>query len=408
MNCTNITVGSIQVNCINQSNAEINATLQAFQNNSQIPSLSPPYTSTEILLRLIAYISIMVPAFIGNVIVLISFIIDRKLLSTFNLFLLNMAIIDLLTAIFRMGFNVLTIASIRGWVRPYSWSICQFNGFMQALVHTSNVLTLLLMAVFRYLVVVHSKGYLVTISSVLIAIGVSWILSITEALLPILGWNRYAYQIFEIACLPDWAYEKTFPIFVMLLAFGIPLIVMIYCYSMIYWTVKKNSKRVRTMSHSGGNDNALKKIASREAKVTRAMFIVFATFIICFGPYCICMFILFPVFSIWVGKDAAFVCGWLINFNSVINPIAYPCVNHRFKKAYNRIFCHCCKKGDMHTFANSSSATTVKYAYAPGKTMKLRDSQSPINSHKIHRNGTSTRSVYFPRESDLIYNDFED
>lgn len=405
MNCTNITTVSFQEGCLNQSNTAINLTLQPFQNNSQM-STTPPYTPAESLARLIAYICIMVPALIGNIFVIICFITDRELRSTINLFILNMAITDLLTAIFRMGFNVVTIATIRGWTWPFSRSLCQFNGYMQGIVQISNVLTLLFMAVFRYIVIVHSKGHLVTKFSVLCTIGISWILSMIEPLLPIIGWNRYRYQAFEIACFPDWAYDKSFPIFIMVFIFAIPLLVMMFCYAMIYWTIKKNSKRVCGMSEGGLSTSTLNCIARREAKVTRAMFIVFATFLICFGPYVVCLFILFPIFGIWVGKDMAFFCGWMANFNSVINPVLYPLINDRFKTSYYRFLCRRYGRDGIHNHASSSTATGANFV--PSKRVNIIDIQTPIKSNELHLNGNSDiRSDYVPQECDLMFNDFD-
>lgn len=360
MNCNNITVASTLANCTNQTNATINATLESFQNNSQIPTIPPPYTPAESLSRLISYIVILILASLGNIIVIICFFIDRELRSTFNLFILNVTITDLLTASVRMSFDSFLIATIRGWFWPYSWSLCQFSGFMQLFLQTSNIMTLLFMAVFRYIVVVLSKSHLVTSFSVLCTIGLIWMISLLQALLPIFGWNRYTYQVYEFSCLPDWDYEKSFPIFLMVFVFAIPLLVMMFCYVSIYWTVRKNSKRIRGMSESHLSNTTVEKIAGRESKVTLNMFIIFAAFLICIGPYVICMFILFPIFSIWVGKDMAFFCGWMVNFNSVINPMIYPFLNERFKKSYYLLYCRICKREGRHTLKNGSLFTTTK------------------------------------------------
>ena len=390
-------MASLQEKCVNQ-------TLQLSSNSSQI--ITPPYTPEESLARTIAYICILIPALFLNTVVIICFYKDCELRCTFNLFILNMAITDLMTAIFRMGFNVFTIATIRGWIWPYSWGLCQLNGYLQGIVQTSNMLTLLLMAVFRYIAVVQSKRHLVTNLSVLCAIGISWILSMIEPLLPIIGWNRYIYNALEIACFPDWLYEKGFPIFIMLLIFAIPLLVMAYCYSSIYWTIKKNSKRVRTMSGSGLSKAALLKIAHREAKVTRTMFIIFATFLICFGPYVVCITILFPLFSIWVGKDVAFFCGWMANFNSVVNPIIYPFLNDRFKKSYHDLFCQCCNQ-QTHAFPNNTSVINIKFT--TGRKINNIDCHTHFKSNKLCPVGNSdTESFPTHPESDLIYNDIDD
>lgn len=310
---------------INQSNFGINA------------SKYIPYSDAEANTRIITYLILMILAIIGNTIVILSFIKVPSMRKPFNLFILNLAVVDLLIAVFRMGFNTISIATIRGSVWPYSPNLCQFNGWVQSITFSANIHTLSMMAILRYIVVVHKDSYNISKRTVLIIIICIWLYANIVALLPILGWNHYVYQPGEIACLPDWKKEIDFPIFIIAADVLAPLLALGYSYIAIYITIKRNGRRILGMSDQSANTVALEQISRREARVSRAMFLVFLTFLICIGPYSIGIIFLYSVFKIWVGRDIAFILGSILNANSTVNPILYAFLYQRFRRAYYRV-----------------------------------------------------------------------
>ena len=178
-----------------------------YTNNSQ------PYTASEINARFVAYLILMVSSTFANTLVIITFIIERSLCTTFNIFILNLAIIDLITSIFRMGFNTILIGTATGVPWPYGQPLCDFDGVIQSFVHIANIYILMAIAICRYIAIVLSKSHLITKKVIYIIMAVIWVASMTVSLMPVFGWNRYCYQPDEFACLIDWYYESSFSIF---------------------------------------------------------------------------------------------------------------------------------------------------------------------------------------------------
>lgn len=121
-----------------------------------------PYTGPEIQARFNAYLVLTILSTFANILVILTFIVEKSLRTTFNIFILNLAIVDLLTSIFRMGFKALIIAAVKGYSWPYSQVMCNFNGVLQSVVYVANVYNLMAIAICRYMAIVLSKRHLVT------------------------------------------------------------------------------------------------------------------------------------------------------------------------------------------------------------------------------------------------------
>ena len=78
------------------------ASINSTNNNHTTPN-------PEIEVRFIAYLVLTILSTFANSLVIITFIVEKSLRTTFNIFILNLAIMDLLTSIFRMGFKTLIL-----------------------------------------------------------------------------------------------------------------------------------------------------------------------------------------------------------------------------------------------------------------------------------------------------------
>lgn len=278
--------------------------------------------------RASAYVFTSVTGILGNTFVLIIFFRTPALRVPVNFYLINIAIIDITTCVFRQTINIIGILT-RGW--PYGKDWCDFNGFIQTLFYLLTVMSLLAIAISRYMVIVYRRA--VSRKQVFISIFIIWIYSLVHCFLPILKWNRYYYHKHEFACLPDYKYEISYPLYCVIVDFLIPMICINWCYTKIYLTARNHSLKVFTRSLR------LDKVRYN-VKLTRNMFYVFIAFVVCYLPYSISMLFILPI-GISLPSWYIWLSGWLVNLNSSVNPILYYFTFRRFRKLYHSMLCEC-------------------------------------------------------------------
>ncbi|EDV22895.1 uncharacterized protein TRIADDRAFT_4017, partial [Trichoplax adhaerens] len=285
------------------------------------------------------YCVLIAATVIGNGIVLFIFYKRPSLRIPVNFFIINLAITDILTGLTRQPIIVIDLLS-RG--ESFIHTICGLSGVTLCVCYVVTIFTLLATALCRYLVIVRSYGRKLSTKVVVIIMSFIWVYGTIDCLLPIFGWNRYVYQPEEYTCLPDWQDSKgaSYIIYILIIDSLIPWTVTAVCYTGIYLFIKKHVHHM--LGHLQANTLTVHQqlhcqALQREVKITKVMFLYFLTFILCYMPYCLTMFILVPN-NFHISHHLVFFVGCLINLNSAINPVLYALSSKKFRKAYNEIF----------------------------------------------------------------------
>ncbi|OWA52264.1 putative Neuropeptide FF receptor 2 [Hypsibius exemplaris] len=122
---------------------------------------------------IVLYVCIHVLCLFGNALVLIIIIKHKKqkMRSKTNFFLANLAVADLMVALFCMGQHLLLQLVWEDWVfgdQLLGWSLCKVYGFVRSLSYFASTSILLLLAFERFLAIVHpfsSRTYLLSQST---------------------------------------------------------------------------------------------------------------------------------------------------------------------------------------------------------------------------------------------------
>lgn len=170
-----------------------------------------------------------------------------------------------------------------------------------------------------------------------------WLYSILWAVLPLFGWCRYTLEGFGTTCSYDYASgyvtDKQFIITVYVMEFGIPLIIIIASYSIIFRIIHKRKpsslQRSRVL-YTKGNSSTTHSEADLtghriniENKVLKVIFIIILLFCLAWLPYAVVGLV--SVFSHSVHPVGAMLACLLAKSSTAYNPIVYAIKHPRFK-----------------------------------------------------------------------------
>ena len=276
---------------------------------------------TNLVLSAAGLIFIILLALGGNLIVFIAFYRSSNLQSVTNLFIVALAVTDILVA--SISIPIWLYFQLSGAL-PQTSSSAQENTLYQMwksldiLFSTASIMNLCIISVDRFIAIVSPLKYftIMTTERAIKSLVLIWLYSGGIASLGVVRWKFYASFLYVVA-------------------FVIPLVVMVYCYSRIFCTALNHARRIGPLRQTF--------YFRREIKTTKTLAIVMGTFVICWGPF-FTLNLLFNHIKLLQGKFSASVVTvikWLHYGNSALNPIIYSSTNRDFRnKIFSVLPCH--------------------------------------------------------------------
>lgn len=167
----------------------------------------------------------------------------RRLHCPSCLFLVNLAINDIVVAIFLLPFS---IASIIHDFRVEGKTGCNIIGFFQHATSTVSVLTLLSVSIDRYLAILMPlkyKGWVTQNKTVISILGI-WFYALFSACYPLIGWSRYQHIPGLWLCESDYHISVSFTYFKLATMFFLPLASIIFIYISILRVALRHSRQI--------------------------------------------------------------------------------------------------------------------------------------------------------------------
>ncbi|EDV22958.1 uncharacterized protein TRIADDRAFT_58699 [Trichoplax adhaerens] len=282
---------------------------------------------------------IIITAVLGNLLASIAILNERRMRTATNILLLNLALLDFLTALGRLPLYLINIVADRYY---YGVVWCNIHSTISGICFIGSIYTLMFISYFRYRIICRStttrpKRHHAIYVSIFV-----WLWSTFVALWPILGWSANEFNPVEMACIPTWSVGISGlinGILEVVIDFLLPFSIIIFCYIRIYIYLKK--KRPALKSSRSKRQSAL---------VTRTMGIVILAFVLCYAPWSVIVFIVIPFGqeNVYIPTGFYFITTVLVFINSSINPVIYGFQIPQFRQQYRRIICPC-KKSNMIT-----------------------------------------------------------
>ncbi|XP_031573128.1 beta-1 adrenergic receptor-like [Actinia tenebrosa] len=261
-------------------------------------------------------------AFFGNAVVLVSIIKTRSLQTLSNFFLASLSTADLMVGLIINPLYI-TVVSFGVWMNTtHPLYIMENFMWVQSLIATA--FSLAAVSIDRYIAVTRVFRYqeIITKSRCITSIVFIWLFSVAFASVTLFTPENHADLLWTM-CL--------------ILSFGIPFIVIIFCYFNILKTSRYQARRIAVL-HS--HDVKKRKEVLRNHKATYTIAIIILIFVSFFAPNFV-----FSILSLKTDNNCTMNriyrswlwCIWVLFTSSAINPWIYAIRNTEFRSAMKRV-----------------------------------------------------------------------
>ncbi|XP_043113599.1 5-hydroxytryptamine receptor 4 isoform X4 [Puntigrus tetrazona] len=275
---------------------------------------------------------------------------ERKIKT--NYFIVSLAFADLLVSVLVMPFGAIELIH-QNWI--YGETFCLVRTSLDVLLTTASILHLCCISLDRYYaiccqpLVYRNK---MTPLRVALMIGGCWIIPTVISFLPIMqGWNsigindlieKRKFSGNSTVCV--FMVNKPYALTCSVVAFYLPLILMVLAYQRIYVTAREHARQISMLQRAGGAGNADSADHQRnhrmrtETKAAKTLCIIMGCFCLCWAPFFITN-VVDPFIDYSVPEQLWAACLWLGYINSMLNPILYAFLNKSFRRAFLIILC---------------------------------------------------------------------
>ena len=280
-------------------------------------------------------------ALLGNILVCISVCRNTRLRTTTNLYIIALAVSDLLSALLSMPLSTGVLISGR-W--PYSETLCQVNGFFTIFVAYVSPVTMGLTALNRFVRICKSdqqykRFFSQRKSRILLA--AAWTLVAGYILLTrFTGLQDFRFVPGYALCLNVHLTElgSIIHYFIVVgLFFILPLAVTIYSYRNV-------SKKIRE-HNIGAVQAGNAALSSHEIRISRSLFVVVFAFMLCWLPLWIITVLTRLRVVANMPRNAQLLCTFCLSLSNAINPLIYAGMNPLFRKEFRKILR--CESGQL-------------------------------------------------------------
>lgn len=313
----------------------------------------------------------------GNILIIISYIRDKQLQTVHNMYLLNLAVTDLLLGCISMPFYA--VYTITNWHWPFGTGFCKFFMFVDFALCLESVLLIIVISLDRLILVKKGAAYVSeeTFKVGHIKVGLSWLLALSLYGPAIIGWDYWAGEsiVGPEDCDVEFAYNSEFTLATSLIEFAVPFLSISVLNTLIYIKIRKRTKifakktnsldihatpassSVKVDSHetqqsestvpqNGQSSQKLHRTKTsskkhdepkqgktttirKDMKAAKALALLVLALAVCWAPYTISTIIIAFCDSC-INIDVYEVLNWLLWFKSCINPFLYALNSARF------------------------------------------------------------------------------
>uniref|UniRef100_A0A3Q1E9N4 Opsin 4b n=1 Tax=Acanthochromis polyacanthus TaxID=80966 RepID=A0A3Q1E9N4_9TELE len=272
---------------------------------------------------------------------------------------------------------------------------CELYAFCGALFGICSMMTLMVIAVDRYVVITRPLASLGVMShkKALSIVAVAWVYSMGWSLPPFFGWSAYVPEGLMTSC--SWDYMtftpsvRSYTMLLFTFVFFIPLSIIIFCYCCIFRAIRHTTRAIAKITSEGNRDSAKRfhKMKS-EWKMAKIALIVILLFVISWAPYSCAALTAFAGYADLLTPYMNSVPAVIAKASAIHNPIIYAITHPKYRSAINRYIPYLgvllCMTGrdrfSSSSFQSTRRSTLTSQSECKGPSKPRNSSQSESES----------------------------
>ena len=209
-----------------------------------------------------------------------------------NIFLTNMLLCNLFTAIFVMPLNIISLAS-GGWIFGVTVKqkviTCGFAAYMYWNSVLLITLSLMLLSFDRFFYIVHALRYRQHMTSIkaVVVVAISWVVAALLNMTPFFGFGDFRFLESYAGCSPIWEGEMGFVIYTLIifvLIIGSIIVTSLWTFCYTHSFLRKRKDKAVNFFTSSARKNSLEVYASARRKLIGLFGILMFIHIFCYLP----------------------------------------------------------------------------------------------------------------------------
>ncbi|KAM7370612.1 hypothetical protein PAMP_010141 [Pampus punctatissimus] len=335
----------------------------------------------------VVILAVGITGLLGNFLVMYAFCRSRSLRTPSNIFIINLAITDFFMCLTQTPIFFITSMHKR-WI--FGKKGCEVYAFCGALFGICSMMTLMVIAVDRYVVITRPLASLGAMSrrKALSIVAVAWFYSMGWSLPPFFGWSAYVPEGLMTSC--SWDYMtftpsvRSYTMLLFTFVFFIPLSIIIFCYCCIFRAIRHTTRAITKINCEGTRDSAKRFHKMRsEWKMAKIALIVILLFVISWAPYSCAALTAFAGYADMLTPYMNSVPAVIAKASAIHNPIIYAITHPKYRSALSRYIPYlgvllCVPRRDRFT---SSSFMSTRRSTLTSQSENNRHSKPRHSSH---------------------------
>lgn len=286
-----------------------------------------------------ACLAMDVASFVGNALVCLAVYRNTNLRTTTNLYIIALAVADLMSALIVMPLATGVLFKGR-WI--YGDVMCKVHGFVSLFVLYVSPATMSLTAINRYVRIVRTNSYKTLFSprrsrAILSCV---WIVVVLYVIIPlILGWQDLGfvpgYAQCSIVHLSETAKLIHYCIVLFVFLF-LPLVITTVSYYKVYKQIHQHNLDVAPslQNRSSGPEG---RISAQEVRLSKSLFAVVLAFLVCWIPLWVIVLLKRFYIEYTLPRSVELLCMFFLYLSNTINPFIYAGMNRVFRREFRSI-----------------------------------------------------------------------